>query len=196
MLYIVLRQGNQNPRSEPDRSGSSWETLAATAAKATAARRRRREGRGRRTCKASCSPRSWTMALACPRGCSSAWWCPSAWPPIPPPDRLSYAPAPPSPQAEVAVPTRGEANLSAAAGGLVVRLGRMARVLERRAREVERGEEERGERVGVRRGLGSLQKIWACMTNTICHVKSKNCHIKQLMAKITCHAGRHITTIT
>jgi len=129
MLYIVLRQGNQNPRSEPDRSGSSWETLAATAAKATVARRRRRrEGRGRRTCKASCSPRSWTAALACPRGCSSAWWCPSAWPPIPPPDRLSYAPAPlsPRPQAEVAVPTRGEANLSAAAGGLVVRLGRMA----------------------------------------------------------------------
>jgi len=154
MLYIVLRQGNQNPRSEPDRSGSSWETLAAAAAKATAARRRRREGRGRRTCKASCSPRSWTAARACPRGCSSAWWCPSAWTPIPPPDRLSYAPAPPSPQAEVAVPTRGEANLSAAAGGLVVRLGRMARVLERRAREAERGEEERGERVGVRRGLG------------------------------------------
>ena len=42
----------------------------------------------------------------------------------------------------------------------------------------------------------SLQKIWACMTNTICHVKSKNCHIKQLMTKITCHAGRHITTVT
>ena len=35
------------------------------------------------------------------------------------------------------MPTRGEANLSAAAGGLVVRLGRMARVLERRAREAE-----------------------------------------------------------
>jgi len=43
---------------------------------------------------------------------------------------------------------------------------------------------------------GTLQKIWACMTNTICHVKSKNYHIKQLMTKITCHASRHITTVT
>jgi hypothetical protein len=54
------------------------------------------------------------------------------------------------------VPTRRGANPSAAAGGLVVRLGRMARVLQRRARE---GRREGGWKEGERRARGASGRV-------------------------------------